>query len=377
MAAAPLADRMRPRNLQAFVGHEALLIAHPWLQAALQRGRLPSLLLWGPPGSGKTTLAEVLAAEVGARCHVLHAVFDGVAELKKVLRAAEDSPLLAAPVLFIDEIHRYNRAQQDALLRAVERGHVTLIGATTENPAFALRAALLSRLQLLPLAPLRDAELSTLLARALAQVQAATPAAASAAGETPAATPAASRPDDMVAAAPARREVDDEAAALARLAEAADGDARRALNLLERTLDLMAACPARYPALSLAVVQAALAHTPLRHDRSGDAHYDVVSAFIKSMRNTDPDAALYWMMRMVEAGEDPRFILRRMLIFASEDIGTADPRALQLAVSADHAFQRLGLPEGLFALGQCCAYLAAAPKSDAAQRGWKAAQAAK
>ncbi|MCA9531372.1 MAG: replication-associated recombination protein A [Myxococcales bacterium] len=342
---APLAERMRPRSFDELVGQPALFGEGRLLSNLIRADTIPSMILWGPPGTGKTTLARVIAAETRARFEPFSAVLSGVPELRKILGAARERRALYAEraVLFVDEIHRFNKAQQDALLPFVEDGSVTLIGATTENPSFAVNAALLSRARVFRLEPLDEAALRTLLERALAEA------------ERGVRRPAPS--------------VDD--AALARIAAAAHGDARRALTVLEMVCD---EARGRGGSVTEAAVSEALASKTLLYDKTGEEHYNVVSAFIKSMRGSDPDAAIYWMMRMVDAGDDPRFVLRRMLIFASEDVGNADPRALELAVAADQAFHRLGMPEGLFAMAQCCVYLASAPKSNAAYRAFEAAR---
>ncbi|HEX7480049.1 MAG TPA: replication-associated recombination protein A [Polyangiales bacterium] len=344
---APLPDRMRPRTLAEVVGQRDLLGEGKLLATAIARDQVPSLVLWGPPGTGKTTLAQVIAHESKARFVTLSAVLSGVPEVRKAIEEAREHRRLHGrrTILFVDEIHRWSKAQQDALLPHVERGTVTLIGATTENPSFAVNAALLSRARVFRLQALSSEELATLLSRALA--------------------------DEERGLGKAKVELDAEALGL--LARSADGDARRALDMLE-VLVRHAQELGRKSLRAVDVAELATGKT-LVHDKSGEAHYNVVSAFIKSLRGSDPDAALYWMFRMLEAGEDPRFVLRRMLIFASEDIGNADPRALSLCVAADTAFARLGLPEGLHTLGQACTYLACAPKSNASYMAWSAAQA--
>ncbi|MFW6049673.1 MAG: replication-associated recombination protein A [Myxococcota bacterium] len=344
-AQAPLAERMRPRSLDEVVGQRHLLGEGKLLARAIREDRVPSLILWGPPGTGKTTVARVVAHETRARFVPFSAVLGGVPELRKILASAEERQRMGQrTILFIDEIHRFNKAQQDALLPHVERGSVVLIGATTENPSFAVNAALLSRSRALRLEPLEPAELAPLLQRALQDRERGLGSLALEA-----------RPE-----------------ALKALAEGARGDARRALEGLEVAARHVTSQGGR--AIDLDAVEQALASPHLLYDKSGEEHYNVVSAFIKSMRGSDPDAALYWMMRMLEAGEDPRFVLRRMIIFASEDVGNADPRALQLAVAADQAFQRIGMPEGMFPLAQACVYLASTPKSNACYEAWTAAR---
>jgi putative ATPase len=346
-SAEPLAARMRPQNLAEFVGQRQLLGEDKLLRRAIEQDRVPSLILWGPPGSGKTTLAQVIAHESKARFSTLSAVLSGVPELRKAVEEAREQARVTGrrTILFVDEIHRFNKAQQDALLPHVERGTVTLIGATTENPSFAVNAALLSRARVFRLEPLSPRDVAEVLERALR--------------------------DEQRGLGALKLTVEPDA--LSALAAASDGDARRALDALDAAAKY--AQERGLTQLSAAQLRELGGARELIHDKSGEAHYNVVSAFIKSMRGSDPDAALYWMMRMLEAGEDPRFVLRRLIIFASEDIGNADPRALGLAVAADQAFARLGMPEGLHAMAQACTYLASAPKSNASYRAFAAAQA--
>ena len=343
----PLADRMRPKRLEDVVGQAHLLGAGHILARAIRADRIPSMILWGPPGTGKTTLAHVIANETHALFVPFSAVLGGVPELRKIIATAKEQKGYYGKktILFVDEIHRFNKAQQDALLPHVENGTVTLIGATTENPSFAVNSALLSRTRVFNLEPLDAEDLRGLLDRALEDE-------AHGIGHTP-------------------QQVDDEA--LAAIAQNARGDARRALSALELASDF--AQSAGVDHVTVSIVQEALATHTLLYDKSGEEHYNVISAFIKSMRGSDPDAAVYWLMRMLEAGEEPLFVLRRMLIFASEDVGNADPTALEVAVNADAAFRRLGMPEGLFPIAQCCTYLASAPKSNASYKAWKMAQA--
>jgi len=344
-ADAPLADRMRPRTLDELVGHDAVLGPESPLGRAIRADRAPSMILWGSPGCGKTTVARAIAAHSRARFVQLSAVLAGVAEVRAVIARAEQSRAAGhRTVLFVDEIHRFNRAQQDALLPHVEAGTVTLVGATTENPSFAVNAAVLSRVRVVRLEPLSEPDLVALMTRAL---------------------------DDADRGLGALR-VTGDADALGAVARWADGDARRALTLLDHLArEVHAAGRGRFT--SVDVVDVARSPT-LRHDRDGEDHYNIASAFIKSMRGSDPDAALYYALRLVEAGDDPRFVLRRMIIFASEDIGLADSRALEIAVAADRAFERLGLPEGLIPLSHAVVYLAVAPKSKAAYNALRAVE---
>ncbi|MPZ71937.1 MAG: AAA family ATPase [Nitriliruptorales bacterium] len=335
---APLAARLRPRTLDDVVGQQHLLGPGAPLRTAVADDTLRSVILWGPPGTGKTTLSHVVAATTSAAFVELSAVTAGVKDVRSAIEAARarratvDRPT----VLFIDEIHRFNKAQQDALLPAVEDGSVTLIGATTENPSFEVNAPLLSRSLLYRLDPLRDEDIATLIRRAL---------------DDPSGLPGVSVTDDAVDA----------------LASAADGDARVALTTLE------SAASAAGGQVTVAAVQQALAGPRLRYDKAADQHYDQVSAFIKSMKGSDPDAAVYWLVRMLTAGEDPRFLARRMVILASEDVGLADPQALGVAVAAFAALERVGLPEARFALAQAALYLAQAPKSNSVLRALAAA----
>ena len=332
MADVPLAARLRPRTFDEFVGQAHLIGPGKALTQLLEGGHLPSIVLWGPAGTGKTTLAYLLADAVGGELVQLSAVSSGVADARKVIDQAKGA--LFRTVLFVDEVHRWSKAQQDVLLPAVEEGTVTLIGATTENPYFSLVTPLLSRCILLQLEPLRDAELRTLLERALT--------------------------DEDRGLGKQGVEVSDEA--FAHLVEIAGGDARIALTGLEAAV--LAASSAGEDTVTLERAADAAQQKAIVYDRQGDAHYDVISAFIKSIRGSDPDGALFWLARMIEAGEDPRYIARRMVVHASEDIGLADPRALLVAVAAAHAVEYVGLPEAQLNLAEAAIYLARAPKSN-------------
>jgi putative ATPase len=320
--AVPLAERMRPRTLGDFVGQAHLFGPNKLLTRAIASDRVPSLILWGPPGVGKTTLGRIVAEQTKHHFVPFSAVLGSLADLRVIVAEAKERLAYRGErtIVFVDEIHRFNKGQQDAFLPHVENGTITLIGATTENPSFAVNAALLSRCKVFRLEALADDDLAKLLRRALH--------------------------DEVNGLGAAHLSAKDEVLlAMARLAR---GDARRALNTLEVTVDY--AKSRADDEVTIDALAAAQEEATLLYDKAGEEHYNVVSAFIKSMRGSDPDAAIYWMMRMVQAGDDPLFVLRRMLIFASEDIGNADPRALMIVNAADQAFRRMGLPEGLFPL---------------------------
>jgi len=346
--AAPLADRMRPRSLEEFVGQAHLLGEGKVLRVALEQGDVPSLILWGPPGTGKTSLAILFARHVQAAFVPFSAVTSGIKEIKEVMAEA-DRQLRGAgrrTILFVDEIHRFNKAQQDAFLPHVERGTITLIGATTENPSFEVIAPLLSRAKVLVLQPLSEAEIRLIVDRALTDA-------------------------DRGLGKRSLHVAEDAQAAIARWA---NGDARAALNLLDLSAQL-AERSSEPDRISLAVVQEAAQRRSLLYDKAGEEHFNLISALHKSLRGSDPDGALYWLARMLASGEDPLYIARRLIRFASEDVGNADPQALSLAVAAKDAYHFLGTPEGELALAQCVTYLATAPKSNAVYVGFGEAQA--
>jgi putative ATPase len=336
---APLALRMRPQTLDDFVGQEHILGERSALRLAIEEDRAQSAIFYGPPGSGKTTLARIIARMTGAEFEELSAVSATVAQVREVLARARErlGTTGRRTILFLDEIHRFNKAQQDALLPAVEEGLVTLIGATTENPYFEVNAALISRTQVYELEPLSIADLETVVRRGAVELDV---------------------------------DVLDDLRHL--IATRAGGDARSALNILELAVETARAAP---EPLAERHIEDAARKRPLVYDKQGDAHYDFISAFIKSMRGSDPDASVYYLAAMLESGEDARYIARRMIVLASEDIGNADPRALLVAVAAAHAVEHVGLPEASLNLAQAAIYLARAPKSNASYKALKAATA--
>ena len=340
----PLATRMRPRTLDEFVGQEHVLGENSVLRRALQSGQIPSMILWGPPGTGKTTLAMLMASMSQAAFEPVSAATAGVAELRAVVQRAKDrSRVDQRTLLFIDEIHRFNKTQQDAVLPHVETGLVTLLGATTENPSFEVNAALLSRTRVVRLEALDEEALATVIERALG--------------------------DDERGLGRLDVTVTDEARQ--RLLMLSGGDARVAMNALE--LAVHARQDGNRAVVDAADIEGALQHPALLYDRAGDQHYWLISAFIKSLRGSDPDAAVYWMARMLEAGEDPLFVARRMVILAAEDVGLADPQALSIAVAAQQAAHFVGMPEGYLPLAEAALYLATAPKSNSALTAYAAA----
>ena len=334
----PLAERMRPRSLDEIVGQDELVAPGRPLREMIDRDLLQSIILWGPPGTGKTTLARLIADLTRAEFIAFSAVLSGIKEVKDVMAAAEQRRRLTGrrTIVFVDEIHRFNKAQQDAFLPRVESGDIVLIGATTENPSFEVNAALLSRSKVFVLKPLDEDAIVAILRRALTDVE------RGLGRENP--------------------EADDDA--LRAMARFANGDARAALNVLQLTVSA-AQQPAGRPRIDRALLETTLTNRALLYDKSGEEHYNLMSALHKSMRNSDADASIYWLARMLEAGEDPKFVARRLIRFASEDIGNADPQALAITVAAKDAVHFIGMPEGNTALGQAVLYLATAPKSNA------------
>jgi len=335
---APLADRMRPRTLDEYVGQGHILAKGSLLRRAVEADRVTSLILFGPPGTGKTTLARIIANTTRKHFASLNAVLAGVKDIREQVAGAQERLRLhgQGTILFVDEVHRFNKAQQDALLPHVENGTVVFVGATTENPFFEVNKALVSRSRIFELQTLSEDDLRAVVAQALADAE---------------------RGYGALDVA-----IDDDA--LDHLVHTANGDARSLLNALELAVETTEADPAGVVRVTLAVAEESIQQRAVLYDKDGDAHYDTVSAFIKSLRGSDPDAALYWMAKMIYAGEDPRFVLRRMMIFACEDVGLADPNAVREAVACMQAFEFVGMPEGRFMLGQLCVYLATAPKSN-------------
>jgi len=345
--AVPLAERMRPTRIEDYLGQAHLVTPGKLLANAIDKDRVPSMVLWGPPGVGKTTLGKVIATRTRSVFVAFSAVLGSIGELREIVAAAKERLDYRGErtIVFVDEIHRFNKSQQDAFLPHVEAGTITLIGATTENPSFAVNAALLSRCKVFRLESLGEEALVAILERALGD-----------------------REQGLGGG-----EVTADPEAIRTIARLARGDARRALSVLEGAAEY--ARSRGQAAITTETLAASEEKAPLLYDKSGEEHYNVISAFIKSMRGSDPDAAVYWMMRMLEAGEDPLFVLRRMLIFASEDVGNADPRALLVVSAADEAFRRMGLPEGLYPLTHAALYLACAPKSNAVKNAWHRAKA--
>ena len=345
---APLATRMRPNSLNTFVGQEHIIGPGRVLRKAVESGKLPSFILWGPPGSGKTTLAYIIANMTGASFSPISAVSASVNDLRRVIEEAKGRRQinLQKTILFIDEIHRFNKTQQDAVLPYVEDGTITLIGATTENPSFEVTSPLLSRSRVMPLKPLSDDQIQVILTRALK--------------------------DTLRGLGHLNVEVAPEA--LGHLITLSNHDARVALNVLE--MAALSTSPdeegKRY--ITLPTIEDALQHRVIPYDKSGDQHYDLISALHKSMRGSDPDASLYWLARMLEAGEDPLYIARRLVRFASEDVGMADPQALVIAMAAQQAVHFIGMPEGNLALAEAAVYLATAPKSNSLYEAYSRAQ---
>jgi putative ATPase len=347
----PLAERLRPRSLAEFCGQAKVVGTGSLLRQAVDNDRIFSMILWGPPGCGKTTLARIIARETKAHFVHFSAVLSGVKDIRAVIKTAQEQRQLhrKATILFVDEIHRFNKSQQDAFLHHVESGLITLIGATTENPSFEVISPLLSRCRVIPLAPLSETDLDDLVNRALTDQERGL----------------------------GRLHLEIDADARAHLIRIADGDARALLNNLEIAARL--ASQKRGEAgemaarIQLAAVEQAMQHKALDYDKDGEQHYNIISAFHKSMRGSDPDAALYWLARMLEAGEDPLFVARRMVRFASEDVGNADPYALRMAISAMEAFRFIGRPEGDLCLAQAAVYLACAPKSAGVYKAYKRA----
>ena len=346
---APLAARMRPRTLDEIVGQASIVGPGRLLRRAIETDRLfSSIIFWGPPGTGKTTLAQVIAQHTRAHFETISAVLAGVAELRRVIGEAEERRKLhrRRTILFVDEVHRWNKAQQDALLPHVETGMLTLIGATTENPYFEVIRALVSRSRIFQLQPLTELDLGVLLDRALADSE----------------------------RGYGQRQVRLDLDARAHLVDLCGGDARNLLNALELAVESTPPAQDGDIHITLDIAQESIQRRALAYDKAGDAHYDTISAFIKSVRGSDPDAALYWLAKMLNAGEDPRFILRRLIVLAGEDIGLADPQGLVIASAAAQAFEFIGMPEGVYPITEATLYLATAPKSNSTGAYYKASQ---
>ena len=343
---APLAARMRPRTLDEFVGQDQIVGEGRALRRSIENDTVPSLIFWGPPGSGKTTLAEIIANMTGAHFSAISAVSAGVADLRKIVAQAQQRRALGKrTVLFIDEIHRFNKAQQDSVLPYVEDGTITLIGATTENPSFEVISALLSRSRVFVLKALTDEEVGTIVDRALLDRERGLGALS-------------------IVLTPDARSA---------LVSLANGDARVALSTLEFAVNAAPAAENETRTIDAPLIADAMQRRAASYDKGGEQHYDVISAFIKSIRGSDPDAAVYWLARMIDAGEDPLFIARRLVILASEDVGLADSRALSVAMAAQQAVHFVGMPEGFYPLAHCTLYLATAPKSNSVGRAYGAA----
>jgi len=345
---APLAARMRPATFHDFVGQEHLIGEGHVLRKAIESGQLPSIILWGPPGSGKTTLAYIIANTTDSHFSPISAVSAGVADLRRIIEEAKERRKMyqQKTILFIDEIHRFNKSQQDAVLPFVEDGTITLIGATTENPSFEVISPLLSRCQVLTLNPLTQNEIRIIILRALK--------------------------DRLRGLGGLNIELS--ADALSHLITMSNSDARVALNTLERAALTTPPDADGKRHISLATIEDAIQHRALRYDKAGEQHYDLISALHKSMRGSDPDASLYWLARMLEAGEDPLYIARRLVRFASEDVGMADPQALVIAMAAQQAVHFIGMPEGNLALAEAAVYLATAPKSNSLYQAYSLVQ---
>jgi putative ATPase len=345
---APLAARMRPSNLHDFVGQEHLIGEGRVLRKAIETGQLPSIIFWGPPGSGKTTLAHIISNSTDSYFSPISAVSAGVADLRRIIDEAKERHKLyqQRTIMFIDEIHRFNKAQQDAVLPYVEDGTITLIGATTENPSFEVISPLLSRCRVFTLNPLSGEEISIIIMRSLK--------------------------DQLQGLGGFNIELDKDA--LNHLITMSNNDARVALNALEMAFQTTPPDDKSTRCISLATIEDAIQHRALRYDKDGEEHFDIISALHKSMRGSDPDASLYWLARMLEAGEDPLYIARRLVRFASEDIGMADPQALVIAMTAQQAVHFIGMPEGNLALAEATVYLATAPKSNSLYRAYSQVQ---